>query len=247
MTSASHQPAPVGNSAADPVAAIMASFRRGSALVDHAVAALSAIATTLATLETDKVRAREDATSALRAAIESATLDGDNLLVARSGAAATNPFVIFTLSRQKTGAFAIQPVEIDRAPLAMVAAEPSGEPMPLDRLMSALDARTREPCDEAERTVQAAVRIAVRAAASASSRLSVAKARLDLQSTFLTALLDAATAAPLVHIDSHLNHADARTMAMATRGMLGRQSLNIANSNRRTLEALLQPHLHSLT
>ena len=245
MTSAFHQRQTIATSAADPVQAIMSSFRRGSALVDRAVASLVVIAAVLETIETEDERARGRVMKDLRAAIETASLEGDNLLVARQGRAEA-PFVIFTLSRQKTGAFAIQPVEIDRRALALAAADGGTEPGPLDRLAEVLEARTCGAGHGPAQDVQTAVRTVAQAAASALSRLSIAKARLDLQSTFLTAILDAETASPLVRLDSHLNHAGARDMAMATRRMLGRQSLNIANSNRRTLEALLQPHLSSL-
>ncbi len=245
MTSVFPQQQPVAISDADPIAAIMSSFRRGSALVDRAVAALVTVAAVLERIQAKDEQGCARAMLDLWAAIESAGLEGDNLLVARSGRAEPQAFVIFTLSRQKTGAFAIQPVEIDRGPLALASTDEIAAASFHSRLVEAVEARPRAD-DHITQTTETAARAMAQAAASASSRLSIVKARLDLQSTFLTAILDAETTSPLVRLDSHLNQAGAREMAMATRRMLGRQSLNIANSNRRTLEALLQPHLSSL-
>ncbi len=240
------EPRSVAVSSADPVEAILSSFRRGSALVDRAVAALAAAMTILARLDSEDDEACGQAMRDLGAALSSAATEGDNLLIARPSSAEMQPFVIFALAQRRPGTFAVQPIEIDRRALALSGAGAEGGTSPMATLTKALDARALSPGREAALAVQTAVRSMAQAVASASSRLSIVKARLDLQSTFLTAILDADTASPLVRLESHLNQAGAREMALATRRLLGRQSLNIANSNRRTLEALLQPHLGSL-
>ncbi len=215
-------------------------------LVDGAVAALAMIAALLPTIEAQEENAGGDFVRDLWAAVATATRDGDNLLVARSGGDGASPFVIFGLARVTTGTFAIQTIEIDRQSVALMNSANGAEARPIDRLISALTIREHAPTDGNADAVRSAARLVKQAAAFSASRFSIVKARLDLQATFMTAIRDADTASPLVRLDSHVNHAGAREMAMATRRLLGRQSLNIANSNRRTLEALLQPHLASI-
>ena len=232
---------------ADPLDSILFPFREGSALLDRSVAALAlmpAILTTIGAADATQT-SRHEGLKAIYAAIASAAFEGDNLLVNYVDDV-FRPFVVFLLARQPSGALAVQSIAIDRDDVALTQArEADSGPLdrhPVDRLSAALDALSTDQDDGATSTLRLVIDSTLDHIATATSQLSIVKARLDLQSSFLTAIRDADPASPLVRLEHHLDHAGARDMAMATRGLLGRQSLNIANTNRKTLVSLFRRH-----
>lgn len=210
-------------------------FRRGSMLVDAALAALTTLNDKLAALDVQDPRLAQKIT-ALAPLIEGAAVNGDNLLVATLGRG-VRPLTLFTLARQGSGAVSVQSIEIDRATTALSDGGTVGSSFAYDVLRKA----TRDNLPRAE--VTAALHAMRARAHVATSRLSISKARLDLQSSFLDSVTQADAAAPVVRLESHLNVQSARDMALATRRLLGRESLNIANGNKQTLQDIVARHV----
>ena len=226
--------------------AVVDLFRAGTALVDAALAALTRVAVEIETMR-DMIRRDvaveriETSVSLLRWHLDAATVGGDNLLVAAASPIAAKPLVIFAVSRSATGALTTQTIAVERGPLILARAEP-GPSTAFDRLDAAL--RCRPPGAtrvDPVRLTRDLDDLSVRVGA-ATSRLSVIKVRLDLQSSFVTAVADADTAPPVVRLDSHVNHAGARDLALETRRLLSRQSLGIGTSNRQVLQTLFERH-----
>ena len=179
---------------------MIAQFRRGTVLVDAALAALDRLRRAL----DDGV----DDGAALRAILATATVDGDNLLLGLPGRSRRTS--IFVLARSNGGPVRVQTIELDATAL----------------LGSEEDACPR--------------RLGARARAAASA-LSIAKARLDLQASFLGAVLD--TDAPArsdraAAGDQAIRDQTIRDLALAAGRQLGSRRLPLAARNRRTLEAL---------
>ena len=212
-------------------------FREGTGLVEAAAAALAGISDDLGQIRTSICASVDPAMVAvalasMRAHIESATVAGDNLLVADPRHGRTGALLVRALARDSAGNVTIRDIAIERGALAMIG-DPIDDTRPFDRLDRACHAARVEP-ETAAAIVPALEAMAAHVAA-ATSRLSIVKARLALQSSFLAAVADA-DVAPIV--DSQLDLSDARDLALRTRQLLSGQALDIGNSNRQTLQAL---------
>ena len=173
--------------------------------------------------------------------IEGAAIDGDNLLVGWKPSLEQQPFVIFALARQAGGTLAVQSIEIDRHAVVLSQIDGDGR-LPFDQLRAAARACEADADVLTTGGFQSAMKALATHIAAAMSRLSIVKARLDMQATFLAAVVDADAGPPLVRLDSPMNLQGAREMALMTRSLLSRQSLNIGNNNRRTLQTLFEGH-----
>ena len=220
-------------------------FKTRSALVVAAVAALDSLPAALETLKLQiDQRDVTVVTAQLRvvgALVGSAAIGPDNLLVA-DPASAHEPFVMCSVSRQPSGAVDLKTIELDRDTLALTGATAGTTPRPLDALTQAIEALTPgsgAPEIDAVSASVAAISLQVRAIV---SRLSILKARIDLQQSFLSSVMEADLGAPLVRLDSHLNQAGVRDMALEARRLLSGRSLNIASGNRKTLASLFESH-----
>ena len=198
-------------------------FGKGAALVGAATAALVALPTTvdaLAALLRDPATTTAElaeAVASVRRLVEGAAApDGRNLLVRRRGEPA--PFLVFGLARQLSGALGVQPIEIDTEAIAL--AEPDAGV--LDRLEAAAADAGDEPGRAALRDPLAALRARIGAA---TSRLSIVKARLDVQAGFLASMFATEAAAPLAELASDLDGAGARRVALDLRRQLGGHGL----------------------
>lgn len=162
------------------------------------------------------------------AALERASVDGDNLLRASRGGA--GPRLLASLSRSGEGCRLHAAVlALDPAVVALSTDDASG---PLDRFLAA----TGE-------NIEAATRMLLERLAAAASALSVAAARLDLQSRFIDAILDEEGAygefAPLAVAQAgDLDAVAARELAFGAGAMLAERPLAIATGNRRALDTL---------
>ena len=220
-------PPPSGETAVPPDA--RGPFQAGVALVSAALDALRdmprAIEAMAATAADGNGRALAEAVDALEAAIARAgTVDRRNLLVRAAGAGDT-PFLVFGLARRPCGAVHVQPIEIDLASIVLVA-PPEGT---LDRLRSAIEAARAGTGDPARPEPMALVRARLAAllerVRAATSRLSIVKARLDLQGTYLASMLAPGGAAAPTPLASDLDQAAARSLALDTRRALGGRGL----------------------
>ena len=212
-------------------------FREGVVLVEAASRALFHVSDDLATMRgclRDGVdHAQINATLAsIRQHIGDAVVAGDNLLVADARRLRAGPMLVPALARDAAGTVTSRDIPIERATLAMIGEE--GGPWPLQHFELAVDTSRRDPT-RAAYVIPALEGLTAHVAA-ASSRLSIIKARLDLQSSFVAAVAGA-DVAPIM--DSPIDMSDARALALQTRRLLNGQSLDIGNSNRRMLRALL--------
>lgn len=209
-----------------PFADLRPAFERGAHVVEAAAGALQQLEARLGTLlprlaETTPTEALRTVTF-LSGVIDGARVESENLLVLRRGVA-VRPLVVFVLSRTAQGALGAQPIEIDRTAIAMSDGARHESDLPFDRLVRAAYAATRSgKLGE----VQAAIEHLLRHARMASSRLSIAKARFDLQHSMLRAVPDAP--APLARGPDEAQAA--RAMALEARRLLDRAALNILKS-----------------
>jgi flagellin len=226
-----------------PAVDIIEFFKTRSALVVAAMAALEALPAELARMKAAAAageRATLDRRSrAIADIVGSAAVGGDNLLVA-DASCGRPPFVICSVGRDPSGAVNIRTIELDRDTLALTGATDAGTSRPIEALESALrdltpntDTKRLEAFDDALEAVLAHVRSSV-------CRLSIVKARLDLQQSFLTSVMDAEPGSDVVRLDSHLNQTGVRDMALEAGRLLSARSLNIASSNRTTVASLFQ-------
>ena len=237
--------APIASERPHPAIDIIEFFKTRSALVVAAVAALDALPSELATLKALLGRAGGSGVSrrlqGIEAVVAGAEISGDNLLVAKA-ASVRDPFVMCSVSRQPSGAVDVRTIELDRDALALAGATCGPSPRPLDSLLAAIGALASGNAPEtaeAAATAIDAVSVEVRASV---SRLSIVKARLDLQQSFLASVMDADCGSPFVRLDSHLNQAGARDMALEARRLLSSGTLTIASGNRKTLTSLFERH-----
>ncbi len=194
------------------------SLDRSRRLVSIAIDAIADLQTALSRVEETGVFARQE----LAAALERATLDGVNILVApRPGEA---PWQLASLERTGSGCELHAAVlAVDPAILTLSAVDGSG---PLDRLLAGEDD-----------IALASRRLRDRLAAAASA-LSVAAARLALQARFVDAILDEDGAGTAPAAIEPLDAAAAREAALAVGALLSGKPLAIATGNRRALDTL---------
>ena len=221
MTANGSQAAPPDHGSGPDDASGLGPFGKGAALVGAATAALAALpraVDAIAALLRDPAMATAEiavAVASVRRLVEGAAApDGRNLLVRRRGEPAR--FLVFGLARQLSGALGVQPIEIDTAAIAL--ADPDAGV--LDRLEAA--AARDEPGHTGLRDPLATLRARIGAA---TSRLSIVKARLDVQAGFLTAMFATEAAAPLAELASDLDGDGARRVALDLRRQLGGHGL----------------------
>ncbi len=200
-------------------------FQAGIALVSAALAVLHALPNAIEALTMMAVDSADHELASAASALEifiarTGTVGPCNLLV-RGPKTGDEPFLVFGLARQPCGAVHIQPIEIDLESIALVAS-PMGA---LDQLRSAI----ADGNDRALVRVRLASLVArVRAA---TSRLSVVKARLDLQGSFLASVLAADSHTSLATLGSSLDGDGARKAAADTRRLLGARGLRIVGTD----------------
>ena len=226
-----------------PTVDIIEFFKTRSVLVVAAVTALDAIPAALtqlkALLRTSDLSRLSDHLQALETLARDAAIGDDNLLIA-DPASVQKPFVVCAVNRQPSGAVDVRTIELDRDALALGDAE-GGAARPLNALAEAVHLVLSDRSDATIRDTEAAVDALAAQVRMSMSRLSIVKARLDLQQSFLASVLEPETA-PLVRLDSHLDQAGVRDMALAAGRLLSGGSLNIANGNRKMLTSLFEKH-----
>lgn len=219
-------------------------FKTRAALVVAALAALDAMPVELARLKTCVAESDHESLGrhldALERLIDTAAVGADNLLVADE-ASVREPFVMCSVTRQTSGAVDVRTIELDRDALALAGASRGDASRPFNRLMAAIPALlSRTPI--AIKTTAAAIDAVSTQVRASVSRLSIVKARLDLQQSFLSSVMEADAGSTLVRLDSHLDQASARDMALEARRLLSNRSLTIASGNRKTLTSLFEAH-----
>ena len=230
----------VWSSRTDQADDLVAMCKAQSALVDAALKALDEMTVPLERLVVDldaaPGRPLIGHVDHLYSLVESAAIGADNLLAAPFRASGKS-FMFRAIGRQASGSIDLRTIEVDRDALALTAPSGAGESRALDRLADTIKEIAAATADRAA-AKDAANHMSAQVGRCI-SRLSLFKARLDLQESFLSSVVDADPASPCVRLENHLNHTAARDLAQETRRLLSGKSLAIAIGNRRVLTSLL--------
>ena len=188
----------------------------------------------------------------------SATLQGQNWLDVDSGAAGFNATksVVSSISRAG-GTISVQTIDIDTSSTILFDADAAGEGI-LDGLrdstsgaiggdqafaISTLDisALTDSAADLA--TLDgfiAGADAAISEMTAGATALGAAKSRIDIQQTFVSALMDAIDAGIGQLVDADMNEESTKLQALQVKQQLGIQALSIANSSSQSILRLFQ-------
>jgi flagellin len=228
------------------------SLNLGSATVGIADTALTSVISVMDQIKDDMVSAAEPGIdkvklqtniTALQAQLasiaQSASFNGVNWLSVNSGSAGYNQTasIVSSFSRDATGAITVGTISIDTTATKLY--DSNNQSGILDSVsgttnesiatmnISALTDSTADQATLSNLTSQ--VDQAIQAITASASTLGATKTRIDIQSTFVTALSDAITSGIGSLVDADMNEASTRLQALQTQQQLGVQSLSIAN------------------
>ncbi|VAV89085.1 Flagellin protein FlaA [hydrothermal vent metagenome] len=240
----------------------------GAATVDVAYTALESSMDVVSEIKSKLVAAREPGVdrSAIQAEVtelqnqlisiaDSASFSGENWLSVDSGAAGYNATksVVASFTRDSTGAISIGTISINTANTQLFDADAGGTGI-LDALstttnggvsysVSTLDisALTDSAVDLADlEEVIATVDTAFSSMTDAASNLGAVSKRIDLQSDFISNLMDAIDRGIGKLVDADLTKESTNLQALQTQQQLGVQALSIANASSQNILSLFR-------
>ncbi len=216
-------------------------FKIHAALVSSAVAGLGEMQSEAGVARHEaqqgEAAAFADSIDRLRAVAVQTAIAGDNLLVATSDTL-SQPLVLCAVGRLASGAIDLKTIELDRDEIAIAGASKGAQDRPLDALFVVAERARLAMIDPASAEIIHALDAFDHHVRGALSRLSLIKARLDLQESFLTSVLDPDRELPQVRLESHLNAMGARDLAMEAGRLLAHRTLTNATDDPSVLTTL---------
>ncbi len=238
----------------------------GASKADVAYTAMNSAIEVVDQIKTKLVAAREpgvdrskvqDEITQLQAQLSSiadaASFSGENWLSVDSGAAgySATKSVVASFNRDSSGAVSVGTVDIDTSAIALFDADATGTGI-LDTeftttgvgavtvSVSNLDITAAGIDNDDLDDMISAVDSALTSMTAAASDLGAAKSRIDIQSNFVSNLMDAIDRGVGKLVDADMNEESTRLQALQTQQQLGVQALSIANSSAQSILKLFQ-------
>ncbi len=238
----------------------------GASKADVAYTAMNSAIEVVDQIKTKLVAAREpgvdrskvqDEITQLQAQLTSiadaASFSGENWLSVDSGAAgySATKSVVASFNRDSAGAVSVGTVDIDTSAIALFDADATGTGI-LDTeftttgvgavtvSVSNLDITAAGIDNDDLDDMISAVDGALTSMTAAASDLGAAKSRIDIQSNFVSNLMDAIDRGVGKLVDADMNEESTRLQALQTQQQLGVQALSIANSSAQSILKLFQ-------
>jgi flagellin len=238
----------------------------GASKADVAYTAMNSAIEVVDQIKTKLVAAREpgvdrskvqDEITQLQAQLTSiadaASFSGENWLSVDSGAAgySSTKSVVASFNRDSAGAVSVGTVDIDTSAIALFDADATGTGI-LDTeftttgvgavtvSVSNLDITAAGIDNDDLDDMISAVDSALTSMTAAASDLGAAKSRIDIQSNFVSNLMDAIDRGVGKLVDADMNEESTRLQALQTQQQLGVQALSIANSSAQSILKLFQ-------
>jgi flagellin len=238
----------------------------GASKADVAYTAMNSAIEVVDQIKTKLVAAREpgvdrskvqDEITQLQAQLTSiadaASFSGENWLSVDSGAAgySATKSVVASFNRDSAGAVSVGTVDIDTSAIALFDADATGTGI-LDTEFTTtgagavtvsvanLDITAAGIDNDDLDDMISAVDGALTSMTAAASDLGAAKSRIDIQSNFVSNLMDAIDRGVGKLVDADMNEESTRLQALQTQQQLGVQALSIANSSAQSILKLFQ-------
>ncbi|MCT7377570.1 flagellin [Chelativorans salis] len=208
------------------------------------------LAKTSSTEDRTKIQSEITALQAQLTETAAASYAGSSLLTTDSTAAATEFSVISSYSRDSTGAVTTGEISVTLSDIRLVdsgadtgildteftttgAGAATASVLTLDITAAGLD-------DTDFNDMLTGIETALSSVSTGAASLGAAKSRIDLQTSFTSALMDAIDRGVGQLVDADMNEESTRLAALQTQQQLGIQALSIANSNAQSILSLFR-------